>query len=278
MAEPRSVRDLVVAITGGARGIGRAMAARLARNGARVAIGDIDAELAESAAGEIDGGAIGLALDVTDRGSFEAFVDATEEQLGPLDVLVNNAGILLMGPFLEEQDSATEREIAVNLMGVVHGMRVTLPRMRDRGRGQVVNIASGASYVAPPCEASYAATKHAVAGLTEGVRAEMQGTGVELTLVFPGLVNTELAAGSRPTRGMKWLDPDTVAEAVVRAIAEPAPEVFVPRSLAATLKLSKVLPPRARASLGRFFRLDQFATGADPQLRAQYNARIGSRS
>src|SRR5437764_978360 len=168
----------------------------------------------------------------------------------------------------DDRAGRAERAIAVNLMGVVHGMRVTLPRMRDRGRGQVVNIASGASYVAPPCEASYAATKHAVAGLTEGVRAEMQGTGVELTLVFPGLVNTELAAGSRPTRGMKWLDPDTVAEAVVRAIAEPAPEVFVPRSLAATLKLSKVLPPRARASLGRFFRLDQFATGADPQSRA----------
>jgi len=178
---------------------------------------------------------------------------------------------------LEEHDSATEREIAVNLMGVVHGMRVTLPRMRDRGRGQVVNIASGASYVAPPCEATYAATKHAVAGLTEGVRAEMQGTGVELTLVFPGLVNTELAAGSRPTRGMKWLDPDTVAAAVVRAIAHPRPEVFVPRSLAGTLKLNKVLPPRARDSLGRFFRLDQFATGADAQARADYNARIGPR-
>src|SRR5437763_2875747 len=146
MAEPRSVRDLVVAITGGARGIGRAMAARLARNGARVAIGDIDAELAESAAEDIGGGAIALALDVTDRGSFEAFVDATEEQLGPLDVLVNNAGILLMGPFLEEQDSATERAIAVNLMGVVHGMRLTLPPVRDRGRGQGVNIAAAPIY------------------------------------------------------------------------------------------------------------------------------------
>src|SRR2546423_918812 len=274
MAATRPRRDLVVAITGGARGIGRATAARLAGEGARVAIGDLEAELAESAAAEIGRGTVGLQLDVSDRGSFEAFVDATEERLGPLDVLVNNAGILLMGPFLDEDDAATGREIAVNLVGVINGMRVALPRMRERGRGQVVNIASGASYVSPPGEATYAATKHAVAGLTEGVRAEMRGTGVELTLVFPGLVNTELATGSRPTRGMKWLEPDTVAPAVVSGIAEPRAEVFVPRSLAATLKLNKVLPPRAREKLGQLFRLDQFATGADATARAEYNARI----
>src|SRR5436305_7966060 len=163
MAQARSIRDLVVAVTGGARGIGRATAARLADEGAQVAIGDIDAQLAEAAAAEIGHGAIGLQLDVTDRGAFEAFIDATEEQLGPLNVLVNNAGILLMGSFLDEDDGATGREIAVNLVGVINGMRVALPRMRERGRGQVVNIASGASYVSPPGEATYAATKHAVA-------------------------------------------------------------------------------------------------------------------
>src|SRR2546423_4327252 len=228
MAATRPRRDLVVAITGGARGIGRATAARLAGEGARVAIGDLEAELAESAAAEIGRGTVGLQLDVSDRGSFEAFVDATEDRLGPLDVLVNNAGILLMGPFLDEDDAATAREIAVNLVGVINGMRVALARMRDRGRGQVVNIASGASYVSPPGEATYAATKHAVAGLTEGVRAEMRGTGVELTLVFPGLVNTELATGSRPTRGMKWLEPDTDPQAGGRAIPQPPRPGFGP--------------------------------------------------
>ena len=275
-----------MAVTGAARGIGRATAARLAAQGARVAIGDLEAEMAEAAAAEIGAETItppqklelettiGLPLDVTERRSFEAFVEAVEQRLGPLDVLVNNAGILLMGPFLEEDDAATQREFAVNVMGVVHGMRIALPRMRERGRGQVVNIASGASYVAPPGEASYAATKHAVVGLTDGVRAEIRDSGVELTLVFPGLVNTELAAGSKPTRGMKWLDPDTVAEAVVGAIEKPAPEVFVPRSLSATLKLNKVLPPRARKAMGRLFRLDQFATGASAEERAEYNARI----
>jgi len=271
-----SLAGRVVAVTGAARGIGRAIAERLAREGARVAIGDIDAALVEGAAAEIGGATIGLALDVSDRGSFEAFVDSAEERLGPLDVLVNNAGILLMGPFLDESDAATEREFAVNVMGVVYGMRIVLPRMRERGRGQVVNIASGASFVAPPCEASYAATKHAVVGLTEGVRAELRGTGVDLTLVFPGLVKTELAVGSRPTRGMKWIEPDTVAGGVVDAIRKPVPEIFVPRSMAPTLRLNKVLPPRARERLGKLFRLDQFATGADPSARAAYNERIGA--
>jgi len=271
-----SLAGRVVAVTGAARGIGRAIAERLAREGARVAIGDIDAALVEGAAAEIGGATIGLALDVSDRGSFEAFVDSAEERLGPLDVLVNNAGILLMGPFLDESDAATEREFAVNVMGVVYGMRIVLPRMRERGRGQVVNIASGASFVAPPGEASYAATKHAVVGLTEGVRAELRGTGVDLTLVFPGLVKTELAVGSRPTRGMKWIEPDTVAGGVVDAIRKPVPEIFVPRSMAPTLRLNKVLPPRARERLGKLFRLDQFATGADPSARAAYNERIGA--
>ena len=276
MPEENRIAGRVVAVTGAARGIGRAIAERLAREGARVAIGDIDAALVEGAAAEIGGATIGLALDVSDRGSFEAFVDSAEERLGPLDVLVNNAGILLMGPFLDESDAATEREFAVNVMGVVYGMRIVLPRMRERGRGQVVNIASGASFVAPPGEASYAATKHAVVGLTEGVRAELRGTGVDLTLVFPGLVKTELAVGSRPTRGMKWIEPDTVAGGVVDAIRKPVPEIFVPRSMAPTLRLNKVLPPRARERLGKLFRLDQFATGADPSARAAYNERIGA--
>src|SRR5918998_367007 len=140
----------VVAITGGARGIGRAIATELARAGARVGIGDMDLGAAEEAAAAIPGEVHAFELDVTDRASMDRFVDAVEERLGPLDVMVNNAGILLVGPFLEEDDAATERQFAVNVMGVVHGMRAALPRMRERGRGQLVNIASSASWVAPP--------------------------------------------------------------------------------------------------------------------------------
>src|SRR5437588_5868729 len=98
---PRSLAGKVVAITGGARGIGRATAAALIAQGARVAIGDIDAGLAEATASELGSGTVGLPLDVTDRDSFAAFLDDTEKRLGPLDVLINNAGIMPIGPFVE---------------------------------------------------------------------------------------------------------------------------------------------------------------------------------
>jgi len=109
--QPRSLYGTVVAITGGARGIGRATANALAREGAKVAIGDLDADLAAKEAAAIGGDAVGLGLDVTDRDSFEAFLDAVEEKLGPLDVLVNNAGIMPLGRFIEEDDASTIRQM-----------------------------------------------------------------------------------------------------------------------------------------------------------------------
>lgn len=265
----------VVAITGGARGIGRAIAAELARAGARVGIGDMDFAAAEEAAAAIPGEVEAFELDVTDRASVEAFVDGVEERFGPLDVMVNNAGILLVGPFLEEDDAATERQLAVNVMGVVHGMRVALPRMLARGRGQLVNIASSASWVAPPGEVSYAATKHAVIALTDGVREELDGTGVELTGVFPGLVDTELAKGTKPPRASKWISPDDVARAVAAAIREPRPDVFVPREFAFTTRLAKALPTRARRRLMRMLDVDRVTATTDPGERAGYMRRIG---
>ncbi|HEX8647813.1 MAG TPA: SDR family oxidoreductase [Thermoleophilaceae bacterium] len=265
----------VVAVTGGARGIGRSIAAELARAGARVGIGDLQLEAAEEAAAAIGGEVEAFELDVTDRDSMERFLDSVEERLGPLDVMVNNAGILLVGPFLEEDDSATERQFAVNVMGVVHGMRAALPRMLARGRGQLVNIASSASWVSPPGEVSYAATKHAVLALTDGVREELEGSGVQLTGVFPGLVDTELAKGTKPPRASKWISPDQVAEAVVAAIREPRPDVFVPREFAFTTRLAKVLPTRARRRLMRMLDVDRVTSTTDPAERADYMRRVG---
>jgi NAD(P)-dependent dehydrogenase (short-subunit alcohol dehydrogenase family) len=265
----------VVAVTGGARGIGRAIAAQLARAGARVGIGDLDLATAEATAAELPGEVVAFELDVTDRASMDRFVDGVEERLGPLDVMVNNAGILLVGPFLEEDDSATEREIAVNFMGVVHGMRASLPRMRDRGRGQLVNVASTASWVAPPGEVTYAATKHAVMALTEGVREELAGTGLHLTAVYPGLVNTELAAGTKPARTTKWISPEEVGAAVVAAIRSPRPDVFVPRDLGVTARIVRALPTGARQRFMRALDLGRVTGSTSPSERADYMRRIG---
>ena len=264
-----------VAITGGARGIGRAIAARLARAGARVAIGDVDPAAAEASAAELEGEVHALALDVTDRASVDGFVAAAEERLGPLDVFVNNAGILLVGPFLEEDDAATERQFAVNLMGVVHGMRAVLPRMRERGRGHVVNIASSASWAAPPGEVTYSATKHAVLALTDGVREELDGSGVTLTGVYPGLVDTELATGTKPPRATRWISPDDVAEVVAAAIERPRPDVFVPRELALTCRLARGLPTGGRRRVLASLDIGRVTATTSPAERAGYMRRIG---
>src|SRR5205814_2293901 len=124
----RSLAGQVVAITGGARGIGRATAAALIAQGARVAIGDIEASLAEQTGTELGSGTIGLPLDVTDRDSFDGFLTTVEHRLGPLDVLINNAGIMPIGPFVEEKDATARRMVDINIHGVIFGSKLALER------------------------------------------------------------------------------------------------------------------------------------------------------
>jgi NAD(P)-dependent dehydrogenase (short-subunit alcohol dehydrogenase family) len=138
----RSLHGKVAAVTGGARGIGRATAAALIAQGAKVAIGDIDAPLAERTASELGSGTIGLPLDVTNRDSFAAFLDQVESRLGPLDVLVNNAGIMPVGPFADETEACSVKLLEINVMGVIIGSKLALQRFRPRGRGHIVQLAS----------------------------------------------------------------------------------------------------------------------------------------
>src|SRR5437763_1647083 len=155
----RSLDGLVVAITGGARGIGRATAAALTAQEARVAIGDIDAPLAEKTASELGAGTIGLRLDVTDRESFAGFLDEVERQLGPLDVLVNNAGIMPVGPFETETDESARRLVDINVHGVILGCKLAVERFKPRGRGHIVQLASIAGKGGFPGGVPYCATK-----------------------------------------------------------------------------------------------------------------------
>lgn len=257
----RAENDLgaqVVAVTGGARGIGRAIAAELAGAGARVAIGDLDGDECAAVATELPGEALGRELDVTDEASFVRFLDHAEQELGPLDVLVSNAGVMRVGPFDAESENAIRTMFEVNVFGVMRGMRLASERMRARGRGQLVTIASAASKVVPPGEVSYAATKHAVYAYCVGVREELRGSGVGVTIVMPGVVKTELAAGTSAGREQP-LEPADVARAVAGAIIRPRHEVYVPRRIAALVRVYLGMPPRGAAALARALVPNQLA-------------------
>jgi NAD(P)-dependent dehydrogenase (short-subunit alcohol dehydrogenase family) len=273
--EASSLPGRVAVVTGAARGIGRAIATSLARRGALVAVGDLDGEAAEQAAREIGGGAVGLAVDVTDPGSFEAFLDGAREAQGPLDVLVNNAGVMVVGPLADANAAAAARVMSVNVDGVVNGMRLAIPRLRGSGGGQIVNVISGAGWVAPAALATYAASKHAAKAISDAVRDEVRGDGIRVTAVYPMLVQTELAVGTKPARGGRWIAPEEVGEAVAAAVEKPRDEVFVPRWVAGVLRVQAALPPRGRNAMARAFGVDKLYTSVDPRTRAEYERRLG---
>jgi NAD(P)-dependent dehydrogenase (short-subunit alcohol dehydrogenase family) len=269
----RSLNGKVVAITGGARGIGKATAEALVRRGARVAIGDVDLALAEQTATGLGGGSVALALDVSDRASFEAFLDEAERQLGPLDVLVNNAGIMPVTPFARESEDSFRRQIEINLIGVIHGTQLAMRRMLSRNSGHIVNIASQAGKIGTPGIATYSATKHAVVGLSEAVRAELRGRAVEISCVMPTVVNTELTAGV----GQKWVKPveaTDVAEAIVEVLEVPHFDVYVPKSNGALLRSANLMPRAAAEWVGRTVGTDKLMTEVDQGARAAYEERV----
>jgi NAD(P)-dependent dehydrogenase (short-subunit alcohol dehydrogenase family) len=270
----RSLEGKVVAVTGGARGIGRATAAALARRRARVAIGDVDSAAARAAAEEI--GATAFALDVTDRASFEAFLDRVETELGPLDVMINNAGILHLGPFVEEDEVSQARQVDINLHGPMTGTKLALRRMLPRGRGHIVNLSSSAGKLTPPGIATYAATKHGVVGFTEAVRWEHRDSGIDFSIVMPGVVRTEMIAGYKDVRGVQDIAPEDVAAAIVEALEFPRLEVFVPRSLGGLWKLLVILPRRAREAVLRAMKVDQVTWQAERSARSAYEGRAAA--
>lgn len=274
--ERRQLSGKVVAITGGARGIGKATAKALVAKGCRVAIGDLDLGPAEQTAAELGGGTVALQLDVTDRASFQRFLDEAERRLGPVDVLINNAGLMPVTPFAEESDASIRRQLDINLYGVIVGTQLAIERMRPRRSGHVVNIASSAGKAGVPGIATYSATKHAVVGLTEAVRAEHREDGIEFSYVMPITVNTQLIEGLKDKRGVKRVEPEDVAGQIVDALELAKVDVYVPRELRASVVLGTLLPRRAREAVGRFMGVTEIMTEVDPAARRAYEERIAA--
>jgi NAD(P)-dependent dehydrogenase (short-subunit alcohol dehydrogenase family) len=272
---PRSLSGKVAVVTGGARGIGQALARALAREGVAVAIGDLDARAAEAAAAELGNGSIGLALDVTDRPGFTAFLDEVEQRLGPIDILVNNAGIMMVTPLDEEDDASISRQLEINVRAVIHGTQEAMRRMKPRGTGHIVNVASLAGRAPAPGLATYVATKHAVVGLSESVRAELRGTGVEITVVMPGFAKTELASGVPDLRGVRRVTPEEIAASTIDALKVPRFDVWAPKRLAGIITLGAILPRTWREAVSRAMNSNR-VVATDPRARADYEARAAA--
>jgi short-subunit dehydrogenase len=266
-----------VVVTGGARGIGRATVERLAEAGARVAVGDLDAELARAAADEIADrtGAVLLAaaLDVADPGSWERFLAETAP-LGPVEVLVNNAGIMPLGPVLEEPAEVARAIVDVNLHGVINGTKAVAPGMVERGRGHIVNVASAVGRVAVPHGATYSASKFAVVGFSEATRAELAPTGIDVSMVLPTVVRTELAAGVPAARGVHPVSAEDVAEVIVETIRRPRAESWVPRWTKGVSRAADLMPLRAKEAIGHLMKADTVLADADESARAAYEERV----
>ena len=261
----------VVAITGGAQGIGRATAEAFVARGARVAIGDLDEALAKETAAAI--GATACRLDVTDPSSYADFLAAAETDLGPLDVLVNNAGVMPNGGFLELDDRTHRMTIEVNVFGVIHGMRLALPGMLERGHGHVVNVASLAGKFPVPGLAVYNASKFAVVGLTAATRREYAGRGVSITAVLPSAVDTALASGL-DMKPIPKVQPADIAGAAVGSVRSRKAEIAVPSYVGALASLSAVTPEPALNAIRRLVRDDR-ALRPDSAERRAYRQRLG---
>ena len=269
----RSIATRAFIVTGGARGIGRATVERLARQGARVAIGDRDVELAREVASPYGDRVLAAALDVTDPGSWRDFLEATAV-LGPFDVLVNNAGIIPLGSILKEPDAVTRAIVDVNLHGLIYGTKAVAPGMVERGSGHIVNVASAVGRVAVANGATYSASKHGAVGFSEALRAELQPHGIDVTVILPTVVQTELAAGVAQTRGVRPVTADDVAKVIEAALLDPKPELWVPRWTQGLAKVAQLLPRRVQETVAHALKADSALTDIDQSARAGYEARV----
>lgn len=269
----REISGLSIVITGAGRGIGEATAELLSSLGATVALGDLDTALVQGVAERIGRGAVGAHLDVTSAESWSDFLAAVGE-IGAIDVLVNNAGIMPLGSVLKEPDAVAKAIIDVNVHGIINGTKAVAPGMVDRGHGHIVNVASAVGRIAVADGATYSASKFAAVGFSEATRAELKPLGIDVSVVLPTVVRTELALGVPAARGVKPVTAQDVAEVIASAIRRPRAELWVPRWVQAMTRTTSVLPRALQEAIARAFKADSVLSDADQSARSSYEARV----
>lgn len=250
-------RDKVAIVTGAASGIGRALSQELRSRGARVWMTDVDAERLEQSAREV-GAEQWRVLDVTDLEAFEALVGEVKDESGSVDYLFNNAGIAVIGHYHEMQPGDVDKLIDVNLRGVFNGVHAVYGLMREQGSGHIVNTSSVSGLIPAPGFTAYSATKHAVVGLSRGLRSEAERFGVKVSVLCPGFTDTAIVTDARyrgvdPKRAMKKMPfkfdtPEACARAALDGVAKNKGEIITAthaRGMAAAHRIS----PRLLAML-----------------------------
>ena len=266
------LRGARVLVTGAARGIGKETAALFARKGALVALADVDTAAVDAAAAEIGAGATAYTLDVRSRTSWDSAVS----EIGRIDVLVNNAGIMPVASLLDESDEIIDATMDINVLGLVHGMRAVVPTMIERGTGHVVNVASLAGKLPIPGLAIYNASKFAAVGLTQAARLEFAPHGISVSGVLPSAVRTGLTSGIRLGHGMPTVDPEDVAAAILDTCKTRRAELPVPNYLSLLDVGIAAAPERVMNLVRRALGDDRALDGVDRHARAGYEERVQS--
>ncbi|NUP42085.1 MAG: SDR family NAD(P)-dependent oxidoreductase [Streptomyces sp.] len=265
----------VAVVTGAARGVGRAVAGRLADDGYRLVLGDIDGHRLHRAAAELGREHALVEVDIARAEAAEQLAQATEAHFGRLDVWVNNAGVVPLGRLDGQDADLLAYACQVNLTGTVHGCRAAALRMSPQGGGHIVNIASVLAVKPLPGFAAYSATKAGVLALSRSLHRELRVDGIHVTAVLPYMVHTAAAAGIRP-RVLPALRPGQVADAVAGVLQRPRPQVFVPRA-ARLLSLTALLPPWADDMVDGLLGTDAIAQDADAAVRGPYETELRER-
>ena len=264
----------VVAITGAGRGIGAATALALTSEGARVAIGDIDLDVAKATASLLGGDTLALPLDVTSPESVTEFMDTVEATLGPIDVYINNAGVMPLSALLDEDDATIDRIFAINTRAMIHGTREAARRMLPHGCGHIINVASTAGRAGLAGSATYSASKAAVIMYTQGAYTELNPKGLDFTVVMPGITRTELTAGVDDLPAFRAITPESVADAIVAAVVKPRFAVYIPGSAGTMINVISLLPFRMGQWIGKKMGADHvFLDVIDKPERQAYEAR-----
>ncbi|MFA5123932.1 SDR family NAD(P)-dependent oxidoreductase [Zavarzinia sp.] len=254
-------------VTGGASGIGQAIVRALAARGARVVVADIDAAGAEAEAAALRARgceAVAKTVDVTDAGAVERLVAGVEKRWGRLDFLFNNAGVIYVGELLDMGDDAWRRCVDINLWGVINGVCAAYPRMAKQGSGCIVNTGSIAGLGPSPGFTIYAATKHAVVGLSQSLRGEARKYGVQVNVLCPGFVDTPMvrnatfanidgaaAAAAIRKRGA-FAEPDRVAADLMKGIENDTPVIVTPATARLAMSILRYAPFTGELFAGRF--------------------------